>query len=391
MNAVAEYMLTRRPDHRWKLPAGLLLWAGTLCAAHTSSGPINLQGKSGTTIENLHITSTTGPCVTITNSTGITIHNSEIGPCGGNGIVISGGSDIKILDSYIHPEYTQTACCDSGDGILATGSANMLIQGNVVAYGEDNILLIDANGGSVIGNFLLNPRNYGGNRGANLQLYSGSQNVLVENNYALSSNDTTVYKFAQNQTDSINFVGGAKHVSHIIARDNYVSGGFWANGCGIIADTGADNIQFVHNSLFNTGPCGIGVADGVNHVVDGNKILNSTPVENGGNTAIYVWKVYPTDPPCSGVKVTNNTASQLKTDMKTESGFWNGGGCEPVTLKDNVFNAPARAWLTPASSKLPRPKIPPEPAMCVVTSPFSNQSEGPKCDGFKHTKESKAN
>src|SRR5258708_4456148 len=124
-----------------------LACVSALSAAHTNSGPLVINGQSGTTLENLHITSTSGPCLTITNSTAITIHNSEIGPCGGNGIVISGGSGIRILDSYIHPEYTQSACCDSGDGIYSTGTSNIQIQGNVIAYGEDNILLVQSNGG----------------------------------------------------------------------------------------------------------------------------------------------------------------------------------------------------------------------------------------------------
>jgi regulation of enolase protein 1 (concanavalin A-like superfamily) len=353
-------------------------------AAHTNSGPVVINGQNGTVLENLHITSTSGPCVSITNSTGIKIHNSEIGPCGGNGIVISGGSGIQILDSYVHPEYTQAICCDSGDGILATGTTNVLIQGNVIAYGEDNILLVGASGGSVIGNFLLNPRNYGGNRGVNVQVYDGSQNVTIQNNYALSSLDTSRYAYPGNQSDSINFVGGSRHVSGIIARGNYVQGGFWANGCGIIADSGADSIQFLSNTLVDTGECGIGVADGINHIIDSNKIINSTPVAGGGNTAIYVWKVYATDPPCGPVQVTNNIASELKPDMVTESGFWNGGGCEPVSMSNNIFDSAARTLLYPPSTKLPPPMIPPQPSSCAAVSPFTNQTAA-SCSGTSAT------
>ena len=59
----------------------------------------------------------------------------------------------------------------------------------------------------------------------------------------------------------------------------------------------------------NTGQCGIGIADGTNHVVDSNKILNTTPVGGGGNTAIYVWKVTVFRPACGPVQVSNNIAS----------------------------------------------------------------------------------
>lgn len=349
----------------------------TAYSAQVQSGPITLNGQSGKTLENLHITSSTGNCLTINNSTGITIHNLEIGPCGGNGIAVSGGSGITIADSYIHPEHTSTVCCDSGDGIYVLNATDVQIQGNVIAYGENNVLLLNTNTATLSGNFLVNPRNYGGARGSNAQVWN-SKSVVVEGNYALASLDGSKYSFPANQSDSINMGGGSNGG---IVRNNYIAGGFWANGCGLISDSGADNMQFRNNILVDTGACGIGIADGVNQIVDGNKIINSTPVAGGGNTAIYVWKVYANDPPCGPVAITNNIASELKPDMSTESGYWNGGGCGPVTVSGNTFDSAARAQLYPPSSKLPPPMIPPRPSSCVVGSPFSNQTGFPGCDG----------
>jgi hypothetical protein len=358
----------------------MLITHPLLSGAPVASGPMTISGKSGISLENLHITSTAGPCVVITNSSIVTLHNVEVGPCAGNGIVISGGGGIRILDSYIHPENTARACCDSGDGIFASNTTNLLIQGNVIAWGEDNILVTQTSGATIAGNFLLNPRNYGGNRGANIQIYNGSHDIAIRNNYTLASLDASRHRIAANQSDSINLVGGAAHVRSIVVEKNYVAGGFWVNGCGMIADTGADDIHFLDNTLVDTGQCGIGIADGVNQVIDGNRIINSTPVAGGGNTAIYVWKVYPTDPPCGNVVIKNNVASQLKPDMVTESGFWNGGGCEPIKASGNVLDAPARARLRPVSSKLRPPLIPPEPFSCVVSSPFSTQTRLHRCD-----------
>ena len=206
-------------------------------------------------------------------------------------------------------------------------------------------------------------------RGQNFQSWNYSRDVLVENNYTLASRDTSRYRLAANQEDSINF----GLTDRIIARGNYIVGGQSPSGCGLIADEGANYAQFLNNVLIDTGQCGIGISDGFNHIVDGNRIINSNPVRDGGNTAIYVWKVEPLSPPCSGVKVSNNIASQLKPDG-TESGFWDGGGCDPVTLWNNVFDSAARAELMPVARKLAPPLIPPQPYTCPAPSPYTNRA-----------------
>jgi hypothetical protein len=285
------------------------------------------------------------------------------------------------VDNYIHPEFTGTACCDTGDGIFASGTANLLVQGNVVAYGESNVEILLTDNVNVIGNFLVNPRNYGGSRGANLQIRGQptSKPILVENNYALASHDKS-YAFAENQSDSINFGGGA---TDIIARNNYINGGFWANGCGLIADSGTDRAQFLDNTVVDTGQCGIGIEGGMDHIVSGNRILNRNPVKDGGNTALIVYKLYATDPPCGRVSIINNTTFGLKPNGQV-SPFWNGGGCEPVTMSRNTFDSD-RAWalLTPVAKKLPPPLIPPKPFSCTAISPFSNQKTPPACSKAK--------
>jgi len=50
--------------------------------------------------------------------------------------------------------------------------------------------------------------------------------VTVQNNYALSSLDTTKYLFPENQEDSINF----GFTNGIIASGNYVTGGHSNSG-----------------------------------------------------------------------------------------------------------------------------------------------------------------
>jgi hypothetical protein len=346
----------------------------------TPSGPISLSGQNGVVVQNLHITNPNGDCVSISNSMNITIRQSEIGPCKGNGIVITNGNTINVFDNYIHPEGTLAGCCDVTDGIFSKGTQNLTVQGNVVAYGEANIEAQNQTGLNIIGNFFLNPRGRANSRGQNVQVYYGSSNVLVRNNYALASTDITKYGFAEDQEDSMNFGGdpSAGPTTGIVAQNNYITGGRSVSGCGLTADTAANDAQFLNNTLVNTGQCGIGIADGTNQVVQGNKILNATPVNGGGNAALYVWKVHSSDPVCGPVQISNNVASAIATDGSANS-FWDGGGCDPVTMTNNTFDAAAQQALSPASQTLPPPPIPPQPAKCAIASPFTTSTALPDC------------
>lgn len=346
----------------------------------TPSGPVSLSGQNGVVIQNLHITNPNGDCVSIINSMNITIRQSEIGPCKGNGIVITNGNTINVFDNYIHPEGTLAGCCDITDGIFSNGTQNLIVQGNVVAYGEANIEAQNQTGLKVIGNFLLNPRGRANSRGENVQVFYGSSNVLVRNNYALASTDIIKYGFAEDQEDSMDFGGdlNAGPTTGIVAQNNYITGGRSASGCGLIADTAANDAQFLNNTLVNTGQCGIGIADGTNHVVDSNRILNANPVNGGGNAALYVWKVHSPDPVCGPVQISNNVASAIASDGSANS-FWDGGGCDPVTMTNNTFDAAAGEALSPASQILPPPPIPPQPANCAIASPFTTSTALPAC------------
>ena len=354
--------------------------AGTgTSSALTPSGPIVINGQNGKVIQGLKITSTTGDCVQITNSTNITIQNSEIGPCAGNGINISGSNGVQIYDSYIHPETQSPSCCDNNDGILGqNGSQNLTIQGNVIAYSESNIEILDSSNVTVTGNFLLNPRNDASNasRGQNFQCWTGSlgtgcTSMTLQNNYALSSTDTTLYLYPEQQEDSINF----GYTNGAVVQNNYVTGGHSSSGCGLIADSTANSIHFLSNLVLNTGQCGIGIADGTNQLVDSNKVYNTTPVAGGGNTAIYTWKQYSN--PCGPTTISNNIADEIKPDG-SHSGFWDGGGCS-TTLSGNIFSQQADTLLTPTSTVFAPPLIPPKPKNCVVISPYSTQTSAAPC------------
>lgn len=345
------------------------------------SGPIVMTGKKGAVIEDVQITSPSGDCVQIANSTNITIRNSEIGPCGGNGIRIRGGSGVRIVDSYIHPETQSPHCCDHNDGIFALDTSDVLIQGNVIAYGESNVEVHDSNDVTVKGNFLLNPRGPFP-RGNNFQCWThsgkaegpGCNDIKVDDNYTLSSTDTQKYLYPEATQDSISFgyTNGAQ------ANNNFIAGGHSKSGCGLIADRSAHNTVFDNNRLLDAGQCGIGIADGIKHVVDSNKVLNRTPIPGSGNQGIYVWRSYHEKGNCSDSTVTNNISLAYKMDG-SKSGFWKGEGCGPLTQANNRFGADALGSLKQVDQIFQPPSVPPQPYACVATSPYSNQTHWPAC------------
>lgn len=368
------------------LACSILFAAMGIAEAATQNTTLTISGQNNVVISGLTISTTSGDCIDIVNSTNVTIQASQIGPCGTNnnlakslGVSVSGSSSVNIYDNYIHVENLASGCCDSHDNILVQGSTGVAIQGNVLAYGESNI---EINGPannqiSVIGNFFLNPRGPFP-RGQNVQSWGASAqspntNITVSNNYALSSQ--TGYLYPEVQEDSINF----GYTNGFTAQNNYVTGGHSASGCGIIADEAANSGNILSNILSNTGQCGIGIASGTNHLVDHNKILNLNPVSGAGDTALYIWSQYAEA--CGPVTVSNNIADELKTDMATHSGYWNGGGCGTPTLTNDTFNQAAYSLLNPIATTNPAPLIPPLPYSCVAASPYSTQTSQPSCSG----------
>ncbi len=341
-------------------------------ASLKASGPIVINGENGTVIRDLKITSATGDCVTVTNSTNVTIEESEIGPCRGNGIKIYGGSGIKVFDSYIHPETLSPGCCDHNDGIFATAAPrDLTIQGNVIGYGESNIEVQGATSVSVVGNFLFNPR--GPNpRGQQFQCWSNCSGVTVDNNYVVSSTNTTLYKYADATIDAISF----GESDSFVVRNNFISGGHSQSGCGIMADTDSNQGQILQNHLYNTGQCGIGLTDG-SQTASGNYVYNRTPVAGGGNTAMYAAH-YGQSSTCGPMTVTNNIADEIQLSG-FHSGWWYPGGCGPISTSTDVFGQEADSKLS-ASSTFVLPLIPPQPNSCVALSPFSTQTSVAACN-----------
>jgi hypothetical protein len=283
---------------------------------------------------------------------------------------------MNIFDSYIHPETLSSACCDHNDGIFATGDTQSLwIQGNVIAYGESNIEVQGANTLTVTGNFFLNPRDEEGGtgpRGNNFQCWNNCSNVTVDNNYALSSLDTTQYLYPEATEDSISF----GIITGFVAQNNFITGGHSVSGCGIMADTYSNDGQILNNSLLNTGQCGIGITDG-SHTANGNKVYNTNPVTGSGDTAMYVAH-YGQSSTCGPMTITDNIADEIKADG-THSGWFDAGDCGAIDITTDTFGASADPLLTPVATVFVPPLIPPQPKNCVVNSPYSTQTDVSRC------------
>ena len=371
------------------------------------------DANNGQTFNNYRISTTSGDCVDINGASNVTFENSDIGPCAGRGIYINGGTGNNIYDSYIHVEHASMGCCDTRDGIFLNGSNYATIQGNVVAYSETNIQTFNANSIMIRGNFLLNPQGVFP-RGQQIQTGVGTT-VTITNNFLVSTRDATLgpaigtrssasILMSQGSTssppeDSINIYT----TQYATVGHNYVTGGLDAttpgsggtqspSGCGILgADsdnvTGANNEIIKDNIVVNTGQCGIGIGTGTNQTVTGNKVINLNP-NKGGNTAIYLWKQY--TPACGPVLLSGNIGAEVKPGGYG-SGYWNGGGCTPVTCDGtntkidscNIFDYAARRtaqdMLLADPAVTTPPLIPPLPKNCVVISPYSTQRSLPPC------------
>jgi regulation of enolase protein 1 (concanavalin A-like superfamily) len=396
------------------LPLSIVLcFAAALNAAtaHVASGPLNINGQNGTTIENLVITNPNGPCVTLTNSSNITIHNSEIGPCGAQGIVTNGGNNVKILDSYIHAETpgivgrsgNQTTF-DTGDNIYCSNTTNLLMQGNVIGWGEANVFLIGCASAVFKGNFCFNPITSTnlGQRGECIQVLDGSRNVTVDHNYVLASTDTSLWKYATYSSDLINFGStGSAPVDGFTVTNNYITGGTFVYGCGINADggtsasTNATPSVISGNNLLDVSTCGISIEGGYNFTINNNQVLSRNPLNFPSNNAFQLFSCYNAPGsacyngeilPCGNITMSGNLG-YASNNSGNVSGLYTGGAfpCSPVSygagnIFDSAPNGGAYNAMQPPATKLPVPMIPPVPYSCAAVSPYTNQT-AQSCSG----------
>jgi len=359
------------------------------------SGPITITGQSGTVVTGLHIHGS-GNCVTITGSTNITIKNSEIGPCGSNAIVVSGGSGNNIYDNYIHPE-APAGAFGTGNGIYASATSTLTIQGNVIVWGDNDLLILDVATLNVTGNFIFQSRGGTGHRGDPIQVwdasnshtnYNANTNLTITNNYVLNcSNDgldptycaslgSLRSTYVSNREDTF----GIGLSTGVVIQNNFLAGHpNSTSGCSLQADYATKNFQYLSNRLVDTwgGP---NFSQTTTGLADSNKILSfvNAPSGNCSNVAVsWNWDTS-NGLTCSGISFSNNLGSTLTNGSESTTFF--SGQCGSTTETNDTWGSAARTTLSADSAFLTAPVIPPQPFACVAVSPFTNNT-GAVCGG----------
>ena len=170
-------------------------------------------------------------------------------------------------------------------------------------------------------------------RGQFLQTQGDTTGVIFLNNtYTCAAADGCT------QEDAVNLFRG----SDILIEGNDIDSGGGlgrGSGCGIITE-GVERVTIRHNTLRNqyfgapdtsTDGCGIGIASGLDILVEGNN------VEGYGNVAYYVHDFSSWDGGCARITVQNNVAgSGIKGNRNS---FSSGSDCQDITTTGNSWQS----------------------------------------------------
>ncbi len=334
-------------------------------AALVSSGPIT--ATSGQVIRGVKISNPLGPCITVSNVSNVIIDNVELGPCAGNGVKISGSgaTGIQVTNSFISTGRSGSSSQNSGVGVFIFGGpSNILVQGNTFERNESSVYAETASGVKINRNRSKNP----------LGPFPRGQHAQFNNVNGGEINDNFGESITgqSDQEDAINVFNS----DNIVVARNYIVGGDSPSGCGVIADwSGGTNNQLIDNIVIRTAQCGVAIAGGTNHVIRGNKVLDTNITGGSGNIGIYVANY--SGGVCSGHSAVNNIVSNLLPNG-TYNDYYNAGSCGPVTTSGNIFGSTARSLLTPENQKLPTPTplptigpVPATPTPTPTTTPVS--------------------
>lgn len=278
-------------------------------AAYPSIGPVTLQSNS--VLRHVRV-SGPGNCVSIApGATNVLIEEVEIGPCGDTsdnslGVRIgTGARDITIRRTDTHHV---SGCLYSDAGV------------NPVVYDRNRCTSIRGP----------NDRRQA-SRGQMVQL-NGVRGGAKGSKITCNVSDQTGADHAVEDHINLYNSAGLPNDRTEVAYNRLRGGHPTSNsGSGIMTGDGSlgGHIWAHHNTIVNVRNVGIGVAGGVDVLVENNRIFMRMPDAQYVNQGMYVWSQG--GGTCSGHAVKNNR-------VNTSSGsFWNGGNCGPVELAGNVF------------------------------------------------------
>jgi len=280
---------------------------GPTITVFTASGPITVT--SGMTIQGLHITSTTGPCIRGSGVSNVRITNNKIGPCApdasGIGVSFDGGShdvriDHNLFDDVASAYYT-------------------------VGNGNNNVF--DHN----LAKRVRGP----GARGQMVQFnaVNGTGNQVTCN-----VSDQTSPGYLAGPEDHISpFASSGTAASPLLFAYNKIRGGGPSmSGGGILAgDYDGSYIEIRGNILISPGQYGLAIAGGRNSKIIDNLVYSPTP-HAWSNNGLFIWAQIGSGP-CYGHEISGNRVYFINRDGISNAG-WNAGNCGTVAgWSTNVF------------------------------------------------------
>lgn len=292
---------------------------------------------SGQVIENLHISTSNGSCITVPQGvTNVTIRNNEIGPCGtaegtvrNEGVsILPGASNIRVERNVIHD-----------------------ISSGVTAFGANHPIVVDRN-------FVYNIR--GPMWQGNMVQFSGVRGGSGQSKVTCNVKDgqyrpglvTGTYKIGDH-ISMYNTLGSAQ--SPIEIAYNRVLGdptGAEESGSGMQlgdGENGGSTLEsgwyFVHhNTMMMTNGVAIAVSGGHDIRVENNRVD-----QRGGNLESATgWsfssKNFSTNLGCYNISFANNQSTVARLwafnhDGSAGLGYFGGGGCTVSTTGNDYSNA----------------------------------------------------
>ncbi len=308
----------------------------------TASPGIRWEGRNHETLDALKIG---GPLsIRLESCSGIVISACEL-----NSIELIGCHDVTIRNCWIH---------DSARvAVLLGGCRQVVVKGCRIENVVSGVYAIDSQAIQVLGNFVRNvtgpfPRG----QAAQFDAVSGANNV-IRDNYVINERGKS---FPEDCINLFKSTGTAE--SPILVENNYLTGDpvagsqdKSANGSGImLGDFGGAHIVCRQNTILSAGQMGIGVAGGHYIRVEDNFVLGLK--SNVTSVGLYVWNQ--SKQPSDHVTVARNRVNWVNKEGE-ENSWWNGGGVQEFTERDNHF---ADATLSAALPKPPsQAPLPPKP------------------------------
>ena len=225
--------------------------------------------------------------------------------------------------------------------ITIVGCHDVTIEGNDFIDVAEPIYVRDSTNVTIVWNRYRNitgPHERDGSHRGNFTQWENSFGGRIAHNEGVGGDTEDIV--------SIYHSGGTSAADPLLIEDNRFQGTDWssASGSGImLGDGGGSHVVVRNNVLIDPGQVGIGVAGGSDIHVTGNTIYGQARLYS--NVGIYAW-AQGTD--CSDIEISDNTIDFHKQDG-TNSAWWNGGNCGPITGLDTTNT---NSWQTPIDPAL---------------------------------------